>query len=212
MSRAGGGGEYGVIANDTTNSDAEIMELDAIVTEKSKKKQQELEKQRQLEKKEDVDDYRDAYYYAHFICRKSGTVILKHGGDGAIQEHKEKCPWCIERREQKEAEKQARLDGFAKMRYILHMIERKKEEIEELKRKIAKEKKEKLLNWEIACKMIEYDIRSAKHTIEREQNIELPKLLNDENEITRKAAQEMYDEYLKKKMSEKEEDRRLGKY
>jgi hypothetical protein len=60
--------------------------------------------------------------------------------------------------------------------------------------------------------MIEYDIRSAKHTIEREQNIELPKLLNDEeNEITRKAAQEMYDDEYLKKMSEKE-DRRLGKY
>jgi hypothetical protein len=58
----------------------------------------------------------------------------------------------------------------------------------------------------------DYDIRSAKHTIEREQNIELPKLLNDENEITRKAAQELYDDEYLKKMSEKEQDRRLGKY
>jgi hypothetical protein len=46
--------------------------------------------------------------------------------------------------------------------------------------------------------MIEYDIRSAKHTIEKEQKIYKHKLLNDEeNEITRKAAQELYDEYLK---------------
>jgi hypothetical protein len=116
------------------------------------------------------------------------------------------------KKKQEELEKQRRLDGFAKMRYILGTIERKKEEIKELERKIAKEKKEKLQNWEIACKMIEYDIRSAKHTIEREQNIELPKLLNDENEITRKAAQEMYDDDYLKKMSEKEEDRRLGKH
>ncbi|MGH9990045.1 MAG: hypothetical protein ACREAS_06355, partial [Nitrososphaera sp.] len=116
-------GEFGTITNipeGELNSDQEIMDLDAAVREKAKKKQQELEKQRRLEKKEDVDDdYRGAYYYAHFICRKSGTVILKHGGDGLIQEHKEKCPWCIERREQKEGEEQARLDGFAKMRYIL---------------------------------------------------------------------------------------------
>ncbi|MDQ4016679.1 MAG: hypothetical protein M3136_13050, partial [Thermoproteota archaeon] len=92
------------------------MDLDAAVREKAKKKQEELEKQRRLEKKEedvDDDDYRGAYYYAHFICRKSGTVIPKLGGDGLIQEHKEKCPCCIEIREQKEAEEQARYDGYS---------------------------------------------------------------------------------------------------
>jgi hypothetical protein len=97
------------------------------------------------------------------------------------------------------------------MEYILWKIQQSEVDIEMAQKKIAKEKREKLQNWEIACKMIEYDIRSAKHTIEREQNIELPKLLNDENEITRKAAQELYDDDYLKKMSEKE-DRRLRKY
>jgi anti-sigma-K factor RskA len=118
------------------------------------------------------------------------------------------------KKKQKEAEQQARLDGRLKMEYILGTIERKKEEIKELERKIVKERKEKLLNWQTAIKMLEFDIKSAEYTIERERNVELPKLLNDENEITRKSARELYnDEYLKKKMSEKkEEDRRLGKY
>jgi hypothetical protein len=205
--------EFGTIADIADGelvTDSEILDLHALSKEKSKEREKELENEKA---KEDFD-YQGAYYYANFVCIKSKTVIPKLGGEGAIQEHKETCPWCIETRQQKQAEEQAWVDGLGKMRYILGTIERKKEEIKELERKIAKEKKEKLLNWEIACKMIEYDIRSAKHTIEREQNIELPKLLNDEeNEITRKAAQEMYDdEYFKKKMSEKEEDRRLGKY
>jgi hypothetical protein len=88
------------------------------------------------------------------------------------------------------------VDGRLKMEYILWKIQQSEADIETTKKKIAKERKEKLLNWQTAIKMIEYDIRSAKHTIEREQNIELPKLLNDPNEITRQAAQELYQTYI----------------
>jgi hypothetical protein len=189
-------GEFGTIENIPDGelvTDSEILDLHAASKEKSKEREKELEKEKA---KEDFD-YQGAFYYANFVCPKSKTVILKLGGEGAIQEHKETCPWCIETREQKQAEEQAWLDGRLKMEYILGTIDRKKEEIKELERKIAKEKKEKLLNWETVVSMIEYDIRSAKHTIEREQNIELPKLLNDPNELTRKAASELYQTYMK---------------
>jgi hypothetical protein len=46
------------------------------------------------------------------------------------------------------------------------------------------------------------------HRVGSEQNIELPKLLNDENEITRKAANELYLEYVK--MSDSEKRRRYS--
>ena len=64
------------------------MDLHAAVTEKSKNKQEELEKQSRLEEHKDNKDYRGTFYYANFVCRKSGTVIPKLGGEGAIQSHK----------------------------------------------------------------------------------------------------------------------------
>jgi hypothetical protein len=204
-------GEFGTVENIKDGeliTDAEILDLHSASKERSKQREKELDR----EKAKDFD-YVGAYRYSHFICNPKCGYVVDRRDEGVIQEHKETCPWCIELRQQKQAEEQARLDGHLKMEYILHMIKIKEEEIEHLKRKIAKERKEKLLNWKKAIEMIEYDIRDAKHTIEREQNIELPKLLNDENEITRKAAQEMYDDDYLKKMSEKEEeDRRLGKY
>jgi hypothetical protein len=81
--------------------------------------------------------------------------------------------------------------------YILHEIEWAKLDIETLQKKINKERAEKLENWQIACKMLQFDIGNAERTIEREKNVELPKLLNDPNEIIRKDAQARYDEYLK---------------
>jgi hypothetical protein len=176
------------------------MDLHAAVTEKSKKKQEELEKQRRLEEDKDKD-YLGMFYYANFVCQRSRFVCDKRN-EGAIQQHKEECPWCIEAREEREAEKQARVDGFGKMRYILHMIEQKKEEIEELERKIAREKRQKLQNWEIVIERLKDDIRSAEYTIKKEQ-IYKHKLLNDENEITRKAANELYLEYVKMTDAEK---------
>ena len=49
------------------------------------------------------------------------------------------------------------------------MIEKCKEDIETQKRKIEREKREKLPNYDIPIKMAENKIKSAKHTIEREQ-------------------------------------------
>ncbi len=84
------------------------------------------------------------------------------------------------------------------------MIEKKNEEIQELEARISKERREKLQNYEIMIKMTEADIRSAKYKIEKEQ-IYKHKLLNDEeeNEITRKAANELYLEYVETNDSEK---------
>jgi hypothetical protein len=70
-----------------------------------------------------------------------------------------------------------------------------------LEKKIEKEKREKLENYEIVIKRAEHDIRRTKYTIEKEL-IEKHKLLNDPNEITRNAAAEVYEKYLK--CSEKE--------
>ena len=56
----------------------------------------------------------------------------------------------------------------------------KKRGIEIQKRKIESEKREKLPNYDIPIKMAENKIKSAKHTIEKEQ-IEKDKLLNDPN-------------------------------
>jgi hypothetical protein len=82
------------------------------------------------------------------------------------------------------------------------MIEKSKQEIERLNRVIDKEKKEKLQNWEIDIERLKDEIRSAEYTIKKEQ-IYKHKLLNDENEVTRKAANELYLEYVKMSDAEK---------
>jgi hypothetical protein len=66
--------------------------------------------------------------------------------------------FCIAAKKEKEAEQEARIDGYQKMRYILHAIEEAKEEIRMLERKIERERREKRQNYEIVIGMAEYDI------------------------------------------------------
>jgi alanyl-tRNA synthetase len=86
--------------------------------------------------------------------------------------------------------------GLAEMRYILHAIERAKEEIELLQKKIKEEIRQKLQNYEIVIKTTEQEIKQAEYKVKKEQ-IEKHKLLNDdENEIKQKAAQELYSKFM----------------
>ncbi len=62
-----------------------------------------------------------------------------------------------------------------------------KEDIETAERKIEKERREKLPNWEIEVRMSKYDIDSAKYTIKKER-IELHKPLNYENDFIRQGS------------------------
>ncbi len=138
---------------------------------------------------------------AYFRCPQSRTTIFKHGSMGEasaaeIADHKATCPYCIEKKAEIEAEKQARIDGYLKMRYILDMSEIYKQEIEMLENKIEKEKRERLRSYEIEIRMAEFKIWELKNKIQNER-VEKHKLLNHENEIMRKAAQETYDRWLK---------------
>ena len=85
------------------------------------------------------------------------------------------------------------------------MIEQSKKDIKTARRKISREKSERLQNWEIAVQIIEADINAYQRVIEREQ-IMKHKLLNDPNEIKGKSAQELYDKYLKASEHERQRD------
>lgn len=63
--------------------------------------------------------------------------------EGSIQRHQETCDFCIESRQEKEKLQKLKLDGYAKMRYILHTINSAKKDIETDKR-IIEDQKEKL--------------------------------------------------------------------
>ena len=96
------------------------------------------------------------------------------------------------------------------MAYVLHAIKQAKQTIEDYERKKAElEKREKqgqeIDGWDREqLRRASYDAGVAKQTIEKEK-IELYKLLNHENEIIRKGAEEEYKKYLdhKKKLVER---------
>jgi hypothetical protein len=189
-------GEFGTIENIGDNelvTDAEILDLHAASKEKSKQREKELDRERA--KKEDID-YQGQFYYSNFVCVKSKTVIPKLGGEGAIQSHKETCPWCLERQEEQRKADAIKYEGRQRMDYILHEIEWAEKDIAIAEKKIAEEKRQKLENWETAIKIIEDDLQHARYIIQKEEK-EKDKLLHHENEIIRKDAQARYDEYLK---------------
>ncbi len=137
---------------------------------------------------------------AYFRCPQSRTTIFKHGSMGEasaaeIADHKATCPYCIEKKAEIDAEKQARIDGIRRMRYILDIAETYKRQIESLEKKIEKEKREKLQSYEIEIRMAKREIEELKNKIQNER-VEKFKLLNHENENTRKAARETYDKWL----------------
>ncbi len=73
------------------------------------------------------------------------------------------------------------------MLFVLHEIEKAKEDIELAQKKIEREKLEHQENWELVVKMAERQIQKYQTKIKREQ-VEKHKLLSHENEIIREAA------------------------
>ena len=81
------------------------------------------------------------------------------------------------------------------MRYVVGMLQKCEEDIKVQQRKIERETREKLQNWDLVVQMAQSKIDEIKNTIRREQE-ERQKLLNHENEITRSAAKELYERYM----------------
>jgi hypothetical protein len=192
--------DYGIVQDDTTANDWQLLEKDRKAQQRWDQNEKEIEKQRR-EKEKDPDATIKAYRYSHFICVRSKTTIPKKH-EAEIIQHKSTCPYCQETIQEKAREMEAIQDGNCKMRYILHSIENSKEEIENLKRKIQREKSQKLENYELVIRMSESKIQQLENHIFSE-GAEEHKLLRHENEITRAAAQELYDEYLRMSESQR---------
>jgi hypothetical protein len=188
--------DYGVISDDKSLTDWELMERDRKIEAAQKQKEKERDK-----KKLDVEANVRAYRASHFFCNRSKTIIPKtHAAE--IIEHRSVCPFCQETIEEKAKEMQFVQEGNCKMRYILHTIENAKEEIETQKRKIQREKKEKQPNWELMVKMAERKIQELENHIFSE-GVEKHKLLRHENETVARSAKELYDAYLKMSESQR---------
>ena len=213
-SEGGGGGEWGVIPNDNSISDWQIMDKFNKIEAKAKEKEKELVK----EKLQENPNYAiEAFQGSHFICPRSHTIIPKYvaglnSNDGAIEEHKADCPFCQERIQKQRADMQAKVEGNQKMGYILGMIERAKAELEGKYKQIDEEKRLQKQNWEKVIEHIEkVEIPPLQYQLKKESEIELPKLLNHENEITRNTAREVYEQYLKCSDREKRQQYGWGK-
>jgi hypothetical protein len=84
------------------------------------------------------------------------SVIPKNQfSEGEIQAHKESCPNCIQARQERKKEEELRLEGPLQMKYTICAIRAAKDDIDLAKRKIQKEREEKLENWDWAIKDIE---------------------------------------------------------
>jgi hypothetical protein len=206
------GGSYWILPDEKGNrSGREIIE-DIFEKEEEQKKRQREKKDKELEQwktkgavtssskdNKEEEDAAAAYFRAVFFrCVKSNTTIVKNQyTEGTIQAHKESCPWCKEAREERKKEEELRREGPLKLQYILHEIRVAREDIDFAKRKIEKEKTDRLKNWELAIKEIKRrEIEPAEYTIKKEV-AELDKLLNHENKVIREGAQEEYQKYLK---------------
>jgi hypothetical protein len=185
--------DFGVISDDKSFlTDYELMQT----MHKVEEKQIEIEKRREKEEVEkDPDATLKAYRYAHFFCTRSKTVIPKKH-EAEIISHKSLCPYCQETIQNKAQELKFIQDGNCRMRYILHSIEGSKTEIENIRRKIQREKFQKLENWKLVVSMSEQKILELENHIYKEEQIEKDKLLRDENEIIAASAKELYDKYL----------------
>jgi hypothetical protein len=128
--------DFGIIKEDTSQTDYELMDKMHKIEEEQKQKEKERDKQ--ISSSE--ENYR-AYKYSHFFCVRSKTVIPK-AHQAEIKEHKSTCPYCSKEIEDSKKAQKARVDALAEMRAILSKIEIAKEEIEIQKRKIAREERE----------------------------------------------------------------------
>jgi hypothetical protein len=184
--------DFGIIKEDESLTDFELMERMAKIEEKQK----EIEKLREREElKKDPDATIKAYRAAHFICHPRCGFVVDRRDEASIIQHKSQCGYCIETREAKAREMEAIKDGNCKMRYILHSIENGKQEIENLKRKIQREEKEQQPNWQFVIKMSQSKIHELENHIFQE-GIQKHKLLRHENEIVAQSAKALYDKYL----------------
>jgi hypothetical protein len=189
---------WGVVKDTKTDNDWELMQQDRKAQEQWDANEREVERRQRKELLEkDPDAILKMERYAIWHCHPRCGFKVDRRDEGAIQEHKSQCGYCIEDREEREAQKQAVVDGRSSMRFILSSIQRAKEEIETQKRKIQREEKEKQENWQLVVQMAQSKIEELQNTIKRELS-EREKLLNDEpNETKRNAAREMYNnEYL----------------
>jgi cell fate (sporulation/competence/biofilm development) regulator YlbF (YheA/YmcA/DUF963 family) len=190
------GGYFYTVTNDNTSTTEELLEQ----FDNFDKKQKEFEEKRKNKQQGEEEDPAAVFRYAHFICTRplGPRIAIPRDDVGSIQAHKESCDHCQEKERKKREEQALKYEGPQRLEYILHEIKRAKETIEEYERKKAEvERKrekgeEELDGWEIEkVRRAEYDAGTAKRTIEKER-IELHKLLNHENEVIRKGAQEAY--------------------
>jgi hypothetical protein len=163
---------------------------------KIEEEHQELEKQREREElRKDPDAIVKQYRAARFICHPRCGFVADRRDEAAIISHKSQCGWCIEAREEREKQLALARDGHMRMGYVLGMLEKYKQDIKNLKQKIDREKKEKMDNYQFVIQMTQAKIGETQSRLEKEQ-MEMHKLLNDSNEITRSAAKELYERYL----------------
>lgn len=181
--------ETGTISNVDANvrlTDKHIVDAMFAVEEKRKKAIKEAKSKTEGGATE-AEKFHDANYYCP-VC----NVAIDRRDSGLLQEHHSKCSYRQEWENKIKQEKQARYDGLQKMRHILHQLLQADVDIARLEKKMqdptipSGEKKY----------LIRPELEEAKATKRREL-VEKHKLLNHENEITRNAAQEVYDEYLK---------------
>jgi|SRR5918996_1581703 hypothetical protein len=204
MASGGGGGSFATIKDvpDNWTTEDELQALDKL-NAKEKKVKEKLQK----EEPEGGKDYKAMWEYAHFICARSNTVIPRDDL-GRIQSHKERCPFCIEVREMQKQEKQTRYDALENMRIALIRMERAKSEIEYVEGKIREERSLKRENWQEAIKyhwQLRLDNAKADlHGWLKQKHA----LLNHDNETTRNAALEIFQQYL----DSSEKDRRSGRW
>jgi hypothetical protein len=189
--------DFGVIANDTSQNDWQLLEKDRQAQEQWDRNEKEIEARR---RKEDPDATLRAYRYSHFFCNRTKTVIPKKD-EASIIEHKSTCPYCSKEIEDLKKAKQAWVDALSSMRYILGMIERCKDDIEIEKRKIARETKEKQQGWDTVVMMSRTKIKELERVIEREQ-INKHKMLNPDlnnlnDETLTQAVNDMHMQYVK---------------
>ncbi len=128
----------------------------------------------------------------YYVCPYCDAEIDKINDKATLIAHHSTCPRRVQYQRKIDWERESEIDGLQKMRYILHRILQADADVERLEKKMQdptiSEREKKYL--------IAQEIDDAK-AIKRRELVEKDKLLNHENEITRKAAQKVYDDYLK---------------
>src|SRR5215212_9485758 len=134
--------QWGTIRNEKQDStDADILALDSRIEKEYREKLKKVSEQQAEERRDKGGPpSREIFEYAHFICRRSNTVIDRRD-EGRIIEHRSECPFCQSSFERTKAQKEAKYKGYSSIRYILHTILMMKEEIEKANQVIESEKR-----------------------------------------------------------------------